>query len=545
METKLFLGEVTCAFTRSIAVVGGPYLISNADSLGDNFDLETDQVTVGWKKVGRKWIKTLAPVNEEEISDEWTTSILMQDDMSKNEQTVLQAFLNNTLLTAGAEIINSDKLLPIDDSTVSLADEAQAARIAKDLKFVQGEALPKTYNTDFNMQTDESFSRIFFHGIAAPLMAKSDAVTDSEYLKYGPYMVDMGFMKTLKMRSDDYKCYGARVHFDENQKVSAIHCSDSDQLYLPGQPGWEEAKFQAKVSAFTLTTVREHLGQTHLIVSNDASREIVKTLHPEHPIRRLLAIFTYNAVSVNLAAFQVLVPENCLIHRALALDHEGGVKKVFDNAYTTTRAYEPFTKRDIKNPAVEQLAEDGDFPYLTEGRQSYEMIEKMVSEWLDKAGDEANDEYALDFYEAMRKSSEGQDYELPEYTPENMKYLITTIAFTVTAYHELIGHVPDYTDSPFKAGFRVPKETPTQVDLQSFILAAFIAGATSPPAPQLLAPFPNYIGAGGAPEWERDVWTNFLSEMGLQAKKVQKAERERDFEFKYFDPSLYECSVSV
>ncbi len=74
------------------------------------------------------------------------------------------------------------------------------------------------------------------------------------------------------------------------------------------------------------------------------------------------------------------MPENCLIHRALALDHEGGVKKVFDNAYTTTRAYEPFTKRDIKNPAIEQLAEDGKFPYLTEGRQSYEMIEKMVSE---------------------------------------------------------------------------------------------------------------------------------------------------------------------
>lgn len=173
---------------------------------------------------------------------------------------------------------------------------------------VQGEGLPVTYNTDFNMHTDESFSRIFFHGIAAPLMAKSDVVTDTEYLKYGPYMVDIGFMKSLKVRSEDYKCYGARVHFDENQKVSAIHCSDSDQLFLPGQFGWKEAKFQAKVSAFTLTTVREHLSHTHLIVFNDASREIVKTLYPEHPIRRLLAIFTYNAITVILLAFQSVVP---------------------------------------------------------------------------------------------------------------------------------------------------------------------------------------------------------------------------------------------
>ncbi len=259
------------------AMVASPYLVKSVKNggVGTNFDLETDQVTVGWKKVGPKWIKTLALENKEEISDEWTTSILMQDDMSANEQSIAQALLNSKLFSVGGDLLNSDVLLQLDDSTVSVADEAQAARIAKDLLFVQGEALPQSYNTDFNMQTDESFSRIFFHGIAAPLMANSEAVTDSEHLKYGPYMVDTGFMKTLKMRSDDYKCYGARVHFDENQKVSAIHCSDSDELFLPGQPGWEEAKFQAKISAFTLITVREHLAQTHLIVSNDASREIV------------------------------------------------------------------------------------------------------------------------------------------------------------------------------------------------------------------------------------------------------------------------------
>jgi hypothetical protein len=31
----------------------------------------------------------------------------------------------------------------------------------------------------------------------------------------------------------------------------------------------------------------------------------------------------------------------------------------------------------------------------------------------------------------------------------------------------------------------------------------------------------------------------------LQAKKVQENDRKRDFEFKYYDPSLFECSVSV
>ena len=72
-----------------------------------------------------------------------------------------------------------------------------------------------------------------------------------------------------------------------------------------------------------------------------------------------------------------------------------------------------------------------------------------------------------------------------------------------------------------------------------------ITATTSPPAPMLMAEFPNYIGAGGAPEWERDVWTRFLTQMGVQAKKVQENNKNRDVEYLYSDPSLFECSVSV
>ncbi len=47
------------------------------------------------------------------------------------------------------------------------------------------------------------------------------------------------------------------------------------------------------------------------------------------------------------------------------------------------------------------------------------------------------------------------------------------------------------------------------------------------------------------PTWERNVWFKFVGEMGLQAKKVQQNDRKRDFEFEYYNPSLFECSVSV
>jgi hypothetical protein len=169
----------------------------------------------------------------------------------------------------------------------------------------------------------------------------------------------------------------------------------------------------------------------------------------------------------------------------------------------------------------------------------------MVEEWLKEAKDEASDEFALDFYEAMRKCSIGQKYELPEYSVDNMVDLVTTIIWTVTGYHELIGHIPDYFNLPNHSGFRLTKAVPTMVDVQSSILGAVIGGSTALPAPQLMDEFPNYIAAGGAPAWERGVWTKFIAKMGLQSKKVQDRDRKRDFEFKYYDPSLFECSVSV
>lgn len=540
-ETKLILKELECAVTQFVATTAPSTFVTKItnSSLGDNSSLRTEDITDGWKKLGRKWIKSIARTERQDISGNWSTTSLREDDMTNNEKGLQQRVSLN--------LIRTDKLADISDTDFVFADIAQAERVMKDLKLVAGEAFPMTYNSDFNMQTDESFSRIFFHGIAAPLMADQEALNDAD-LELGKFMIDMSFMKGLDHRDTDlFKRYGAKVYFDENQMVTAIYDCDAEELVKPGDKRWKEAKMQAKVSAFTITTVREHLAQSHFMVANEASREVVKTLHPEHPIRRLLAIFTYNTVSVNQNAFNQLVPERSLIHRAMPLTIKG-MREVFDIALKESIVYEPFPDREIKNPALEELSEKGNFPYLKEGREYYEIARTMVREWLTEAGDEAEDKYALDFYEAMQKATEGQRYVLPDYNKENMIDLISTIVFTVTAYHELIGHVPDYTDLPNKAGLRLaknPDNDQTQVDAQAFILMALITASTSIPAPQLMAEFPNYIGVGDGNEWERDVWTKFLANMGLQAKRVQEAERNRDFEFKYFDPSLFECSISV
>ena len=53
--------------------------------------------------------------------------------------------------------------------------------------------------------------------------------------------------------------------------------------------------------------------------SNDATRESTLTLAPNHPIRRLLTVFTYHATEVNLNAFDRLVPNTSILHRGTGL----------------------------------------------------------------------------------------------------------------------------------------------------------------------------------------------------------------------------------
>ena len=126
-----------------------------------------------------------------------------------------------------------------------------------------------------------------------------------------------------------------------------------------------------------------------------------------------------------------------------------------------------------------------------------------------------------------------------------MLNLLSSVIFTVTAYHEMIGHVIDYTNLPSKAGLRLTKDDPSEIDLQSFLNLFVITASTLSTMPKLMSKFENFFGAGGAPKWEIDVWKDFVHNLELQSKKVQKEDEKRSVEFKYFDPARFECSSSL
>ena len=185
-ETQLIMKELSCKVTQLAASAAGPQLYGQIESnyLGTNLDFKTEDVTEGWEKnKSGEWeklhVETHPLIDLPRVG--WTSTILAKDDLTDNEQTKQSNLVNKVMVSP----ITS----PIDDSDFTFADLAQAMRVLTDLQLNAGGrgSYPVSYNTDFNMETDESFSRIFWHGMAAPLVMDMPEVTNEEWLKYGPF----------------------------------------------------------------------------------------------------------------------------------------------------------------------------------------------------------------------------------------------------------------------------------------------------------------------------------------------------------------------
>jgi len=440
---------------------------------------------------------------------------------------------------AQSKIANT--FFPQTDKTHYVDDLEEVSKLLEELKLAQGQAIPESYNEQsFDMQSDDSFSRIFFYGIGAPLLAAQKEESDIEG---SPFVVDMPLQK-YEVRGTSFRRYGAKVYFSEDQQVTAIYDYDKKQLFKPDVEGWEAAKYLAKVTGLILITTREHFTWTHLVLANTTTWASTLKLSPAHPLRRLLTIFTFRTTEVNAGAFKMLVPKLGLLHRGTAFEYDA-LQQVFEDSYKECTIYEPFSKRTY-NKKLTKLSDDNKFPYIKQGNEYYAIVRDFVSEWYKKAGHRAmNDKQARMFYDTVKESTKGQTYQIPDYSSkDDMIDLVSQIIFTVTAFHELVGTVVEYTCLPNRAGFRV-EDDKTETDLQCLLLQLVITATTAIRMPSLMSKFDNFFGTGGAPEWEKEVWKNFQEKLEDQSKNVRKADDERDVEFKYFDPSRFECSVSV
>ena len=234
-----------------------------------------------------------------------------------------------------------------------------------------------------------------------------------------------------------------------------------------------------------------------------------------------------------------------MVHRATAFTFSS-IVDLFVAGFQASNIFEPFPAQKISSD-LKKMSNEGNFPYYAEGVSWFEIVRSFVSEWFNKAGSYAlEDNYAEAFFRKLGDATKGQQYQLSLDTKDAKIDALAQMIFVVTAYHEIVGTVVDYTRLPSFMGFRATADTSTKsTDLQSFLIASALTASTALRMPMLVGKFKNFFGAGGAPSWEIDVWANFQSAIEKQSQKVRAAAARRKIKFKSMDPALFECAVSV
>ena len=223
---------------------------------------------------------------------------------------------------------------------------------------------------------------------------------------------------------------------------------------------------------------------------------------------------------------------------------------VFEQSIQQSEIFRPFPEREF-GESLEKLADEGKYPYRSEGKAWYKIVEKFVTEWITNAGIEnVLDDQGTAFYQDIVDSTKNQAYQVPrKCTEENLIKVLTQSIFNVTLYHELVGTVVEYSELPSQAGFRALIDHGKRgnlVDFQSYLYGTFLAAATTLPTPKLVGTFSNYFGVGkGVPEWEREVWDKFQEQIHINSSQYRKEDEKRRFECKTLDPVHFDCAVST
>ena len=543
-STEKILREMSSPVTNLFLLMFPSALITAKES-GALSNLEVDFIdddgeqkfSLGWKEASctdkgydKEWEKVFIPGVSNTLAEGVTINRIAEDTFDGAGQATAEKIT--------ARLTKSAKIYPNDDNIVFFKDREEADTYLKDLKltnFDEGGCAPVSYNDWGDMTSDESVSRFFFRALGATLLELQTGPSTRPEL--GVIEVNLDFMAEFDVR-EAFRPYGCTVYFDKDQKLTAIYDPYKKTVVKPGDAAWDASKFLAKTSGFALGNIRKHLTECHCIASNSMTKASLKNLPPNHPIRRLLNVFTYRANATNNDAIGMVVSKKGLVERFTGF---ASMDQAYKSAYEASNVFEPFPKRSMI-PELLEMSKNGKLAYHKDGCDYYDIVAKLVKQWLKCAGDSASDEYAKAFYDEIKADSVGQKYEIPDYDgDDSMIALISQCIFAVTAWHEIGGNLIDYTNDPFGCGGRVV-DGATSCDVQGFTTGLIVTASTGGTVPMLMTDYANYFGEDGAPAWERTNWDAFICDLKDQSKKVNCLRSE---EFKLFDPANLESSVSV
>lgn len=359
--------------------------------------------------------------------------------------------------------------------------------------------------------------------------------------------------------------FGVDLYFNE-QGLPVLLVTTDKEVVVRGDPKWQYWKFVWRSTLVTGITLVDHLHLTHYRASTILSRAVRVGLQPDHPVRRVLSIFTFGGIFINAQAMHVLLGPNHLLHRASPFKDFAGLSDIV-----------PKSNHDVTEvPAIERIANDKEWdklnpklkelPFYADGRLLMLALRKMIYKFMDLSwpvvcpkGTWASN--FTDFVKDMGKFTLESHYQVSKdmlgFVNEAILFkdctkfreLLTNrlvhYVYIVTAWHRHVGFVGDYYADPSLTTMSWKDGEPFGRPRQHMIMSV-INVFTSTQQPLLKSDY-THLFKNMRPDLETEytkVWKDFMEDLHEIEAEINVRNKGRKIKNVNHSPQVLECSVS-
>jgi len=279
------------------------------------------------------------------------------------------------------------------------------------------------------------------------------------------YSIDLKVFGTLEKRSDFFGSWGADMAFSADGMPLVVTMSDGKEIWRheSSMEEWQYAKFVWRSSLINGITLVDHLWHTHFHLANTFAITSREMLPAAHPMRRLMAMFTWGTPFVNHGAVHELAGARGMLHRMTPFKDFGVVSvAATDLMLPFSKLYEPFANSTAYQSMPKILQ---DAPFYVDGRDFYAMISRFAAEymsifredWCTPEGTvrdaditafldstyailrEAQEEWTEDQLDWTGLESKAELAALGRYSCDGLSRMLQVMLFAVTGWHRHVG----------------------------------------------------------------------------------------------------------
>jgi len=371
-------------------------------------------------------------------------------------------------------------------------------------------------------------------------------------------------LSSLKHRQG-FAQMGADMFFDQDGHPIMIRTPAGVSIWKQQATSetWQYWKFVWRSSAFLKVTLVDHLWATHFSAANSMAAASREALPQQHPMRRLMTMFTFNTIGVNSNALHQLLGPRALLQRSTPFSDFRQVSVAAEASIPSLeKTFGPFiddTKRDLLHPKVKET------PFYAEGQILFDGLSELVDGFFELyqwcSGETVIDSDIIRFFDRINSWSMYSKHAAADsdakffglYSDsgntlrcQGVRKWLSTHFFHVTGYHRHVGTVADTAADPdFASWGWIPGEAYGKP--RQHVQLSLISASTALSWPKLSEDY-SHLATGIEKEIEaKAIFQAFQARMSQLKAREDQLNLERDPLTPYYEmhPDYVESSVAV